>query len=201
MKYFISTFLFVLLIGCSHESQNQTDEKMNSNEMIYGHQLLESGFLDFADTLKRDSMKTELIESFNIYNEDNYKIIHVDAEELAEFNFASFLPQLNKMLERRKFKLIVKKADDYEKSNSILINGERIRLYTNEELENGSFLESAAKIFFKEINKQLKVHNVAELFYLLYGGNDLHVLLLTTNQHKIIAEKYKNEIKEIPYLP
>jgi hypothetical protein len=77
----------------------------------------------------------------------------------------------------------------------------RIKLYTKEALENGSFLDSAPRIFFREINRQLRDKKTTESFYLLYGGNDLHVLLLTKNQHEIIAEKYKNDSGETPYLP
>ena len=105
------------------------------------------------------------------------------------------------MLERREFKLNVKISDDYGSSNDVVINGKRIRLYTKEELENGIFGNRLQRISFKEINKQMNSQKVSESFYLLYGGNDLHVLLLTTSQHKIITEKYKGETGEIPYLP
>lgn len=88
----------------------------------YGAQLFETAFLEFADTLKLDSLKSGLINSFDIYNEDNNKIAHIDAEELAEFNFDFFLPRLNKMLEKREFKLNVQTANDYEVTNDVFIN-------------------------------------------------------------------------------
>ena len=201
MKYFVSILLFVLLIGCSQENKKLSVEKHNSNDTTYGTQLFESGFLKFADTLKLDSLKSELINSFYIYNEDNYKIVHIDAEELAEFSFDFFMPNLNKILKKREFKLNVQTANDYENTNDILINGEKVKLYTKEELDNGNFWESASRNFFKEVNKQLTSKKIEESFYLLYEGNDLHVLLLTANQYKIIVDKYKNETKEIPYLP
>ena len=201
MKYFVSILLFILLIGCSQENKKLSVEKHNSNDTTYGTQLFESGFLKFADTLKLDSLKSELINSFYIYNEDNYKIVHIDAEELAEFSFDFFMPNLNKILKKREFKLNVQTANDYENTNDILINGEKVKLYTKEQLDNGNFWESASRNFFKEVNKQLTSKKIEESFYLLYEGNDLHVLLLTANQYKIIADKYKNETKEIPYLP
>lgn len=200
MKYSVSILFFTALIACSHKNQNEANEKHNVDGN-YGQQLFESGFLDFADTLKFDSLKSELIGSFDIYNEANNRIAHIDAEELAEFNFDFFMPRLNKMLERRKFKLTVEKANDYEKTNDATVNGKRINLYTKEELESGTFWESATKNFFQEINKQLSHQNIAESFYLMYGGNDLHALLLTPDQRKIIAEKYKDEVKDIPYSP
>ena len=40
-----------------------------------------------------------------------------------------------------------------------------------------------------------------EQFYLLYGGNDLHAILLTQKQLSIIEKYYKNKSPEIPYKP
>lgn len=201
MKYLTLIFLFVFLINCSQERKNQTDEKLISNSLTYGTQLIESGFLKFADTVKHDALRTGLLHSFDIYGEDSNKIVHVDAEALAEFNVEFFLPRLNKILEKRMFTLNVQPADDYGNTNDIFINEERIKLYTKEEFENGSFWDAASRNFFKEVNKQLSREKIQESFYLLYEGNDLHVLLLTENQYKIIADKYKNDAKEIPYVP
>lgn len=201
MKYLALIFLLAFLTGCSRESKNQIDEKLNTNSVVYGTQLIESGFLKFADTLMVDALRSGLIHSFDLYNEHNNKIAHVDAEELAEFNVDFFMPRLNKILGKRLFRLNVQTADDYGNTNDIFINEERIKLYTKEELENGSFWEAASRNFFKEVNKQLSKEEIQESFYLLYEGNDLHVLLLTENQYKIIMDKYKNDAKEIPYVP
>jgi hypothetical protein len=189
------------MTGCSQENQNSNDKKQNNSKINYGTELLENGFLKFADTLKLDSLKLELIGSFNIYDESNNKIAHIDAEELAEFSFDFFLPHLNRILAKRGFHLNVKPANDIETSNDIFINEEKIKLYTKEEVDNETFWESASRIFFKEVNKQLNKKGIEESFYLLYSGNDLHVLLLTVNQHRIISDNYKQEPKEIPYLP
>jgi hypothetical protein len=194
MKYFLLIFL-VALLGCSRERRNQ------NSDMNFGKQLLDSGFLDFADASKLDSLKLGLINSFDIYDEANNRITHIDAEELAEFSFNFFLPRLNKILAKRQIELNVRAADDYDTSNDVFINSEKIKLYTKTELEKLTFWESASRNFFKEINRQLSSEKIAESFYLLYEGNDLHVLLLTVSQHKIIAEKYKSEPREIPYLP
>ncbi|MFN3406057.1 MAG: hypothetical protein ACK40G_18325 [Cytophagaceae bacterium] len=201
MKLFSFLIIFLLLIGCSNGDNNQIEDNKNINDTILGYQLYETGFLKYSDSLKRDSLKYGLTTSFDIYNEDNNKIAHIDAEELAEFSFDFFLPDLNRLLAKRKFELIVKTAHDVESSNDILINDVKINLYTKEELSNGHLWESAPKNFFKEVNRQLNAKNIEESFYLLYGGNDLHVLLLTSNEFKIIKNKYRDDSKEIPYLP
>ena len=198
MKYSVSIFILCLLIACNQKGKVEVAEE---NIALDGKQLLQSGFLKFADSLKLDSLKLDLINSFGIYDEKSYKIAHVDAEELAEFNFNFFMPRLNLMLEKRGFRLDVNTVDDYEMNNDVLINGVRIRIYTNDELEKEDFWDLASRRFFKEVNNQLKSSGVDEVFYLLYTGNDLHVMLLSDIQQKIISKYYKTNSKEIPYLP
>jgi len=164
-------------------------------------QLYENGFLKFADATQIGSLKSDLIDSFDIYSEDNNKFVQVDAEELAEFSFEFFMANLNKILEKRKFFLDVKAANDHELSHKVLINDSIVQLYTKEELEKEDFWDTAPRNFFKEVNRQLQMSQIDESFYLLYGGNDLCVLLLTEHEQKIIAEKYADDIKAVPYLP
>ncbi|MBC8882531.1 hypothetical protein H9X57_01190 [Flavobacterium piscinae] len=74
-------------------------------------------------------------------------------------------------------------------------------LYSQYDIENYTFWDVAPRRFFSKINELLKKHNSNEKFFLLYEGNDLHVILLTENQFKIICEKYEYNKSEIPYLP
>lgn len=169
--------------------------------MNYGTQLYDHGFLKYADPTKLDTLKTALIDSFDIYEDDNNKIVHIDAEELAECSFEFFMTDLNRILKKRGFELNVRTADNYEATCNILINGNSIQLYREAELADHTFWESAPSNFFKEINRQLSAAKISESFYLLYGGNDLHAMLLTESQYEIIAEKYSGNSKECPYAP
>lgn len=90
---------------------------------------------------------------------------------------------------------------DYQKTNDILVNDEKLNLYTAEELNNKTFWETGPKKFFRRLNEILHSTNSDETFYLLYQGNDLATFLLTKNQYEIIKKKYINQPKEIPYLP
>ena len=174
---------------------------MQKSDSIYGKKLIDSDFLKYAENSKIDSLKIQLKNSFDIYDDNNFKVAHIDAEELAEFSFDFFLPQLNKMLEKRNANLVVKTANDYENTNDIIINGEKLNLYTKKELDNQTFWDTAPRNFFKKINEILKAKNIDEQFYLLYGGNDLHTILLTEKQFSIISEYYKDNEKEKPYKP
>ena len=199
MKKLFLFFLTILFsLSQNAHTQNQNIQKLDS---IYGKELIENDFLKYAETSKIDSLKKDLKDSFNIYDEANFKIAHIDAEELAEFTFSFFLPRLNKMLEKRNLYMIVETTSDYEKTNNILINGEKINLYTKQELDNLTFWDTAPRNFFKKVNQILKTKNSEEQFYLLYGGNDLHVLLLTEKQFLLITEYYRENEKEKPYIP
>lgn len=167
----------------------------------YATELIDNGFLKYADSSKVDSLKMQIINSFNIYEDDNFKITHIDAEELAEFSFDFFLPTLNKVLAKREFKLTAQKLNDKDNSFDALLNGDTIQLYTQNELDNNIFWDRASRNFFKKLNELLKAKNCNEQFYLLYGGNDLYTLLLTDKEFSIISDYYKDNDKQRPYKP
>src|SRR5690606_4063353 len=205
MKQLTILLFSIFLISCNQKAQTQSNSKPNMNmeksDSIYGKKLIDNDFLKYADNSKFDSLKTQLISNFDIYNDDNLKIAHIDAEELAEFSFDFFLPQLNKILEKRNVNLTVKSADDYEKTNDVIINDEKLNLYTKKELDNQTFWDTAPRNFFRKVNEILKNKNIDEQFYMLYFGNDLQTILLTDKQFSIISEYYKDNEKEKPYTP
>jgi len=172
-----------------------------SDKKNYATELIDNGFLKYADSSKVDSLKTQLTNSFDIYEDENFKIAHIDAEELAEFSFDFFLPTLNRILAKRDFSLSAQKLNDNDKSFDVLINGDTIQLYTQNELKNNTFWDTAPRNFFRKVNELLKAKNNNEQFYLLYGGNDLHTLLLTDKEFSIIADYYKDNDKEKVYKP
>jgi hypothetical protein len=172
-----------------------------SDKANYATELIDNGFLKYADSSKVDSLKIQLANSFDIYDGENFKIAHIDAEELAEFSFDFFLPSLNRILAKRDVQLSVKKLNDDDKSFDVLINDDTIQLYTQQDLNNNTFWDAASRNFFRKLNELLKAKNHDEQFYLLYGGNDLHTMLLTDKQFSIIADYYKKSIKETPYKP
>ncbi len=97
--------------------------------------------------------------------------------------------------------MAARKLNDDDHSFDIVLNGDTLQLYTQSELDNNTFWDSAPRNFFRKLNEQLSAQKIDEQFYLLYGGNDLHVMLLTAKQRAIIAAYYKQDPKEIPYKP
>ncbi len=176
MKFVIQIFLLSFcFLSCSQVKKGKDNsQQIRETENIKkcGSELIENDFLKYANQIKIDTLKTGIKNLFYIYDEETYKFVHIDAEELAEFNFDFFLPQLNKILEKRNIKLTVETAENYENTNDIIINGQILNLYSKQELENMTFWDTAPKTFFREINKILTAKNLNENFYLLYGGND-----------------------------
>lgn len=208
MKKLVLLFVVLGVISCKNVEQKtlkQVDTSQNLKSKIldkeFGEKLLEADFLKFADKTKKDSLEIQLLNDFNIYDDNNYKYVFVDAEDLAKFSFDTFMPQINRMLEKRNIKIDVEVLKDYQKSNNILVNGTVLNLYTKQDLEDKSFWEKGTSNFFRKVNKILEKNKCAERIYLLYGGNDLGVILLDEKQFEIIKERYKNEVGEIPYLP
>jgi hypothetical protein len=201
MRLLISTIIILLCFSCTRDRTAVDKQVHQTYDSTLENNLIMADFLIYADSLKIDSLKDQLKKSFDIYDDRNNKILHVDAEELAEFQFDFFLPRLNVILNKRNFNLEVKTGDNYETTNEVFLNGEKIQLYTKVELENSDFWEKASRTFFKKLNELLKKKSINESFFLLYNGNDLHALLLTDRQFNIIVDKLKNEPKEIPYRP
>lgn len=199
MRHLIPTIFLFLCFSCSPDKT--TDDANALLDNIHGNKLIAAGFLMYADTAKIDSLADQVITSFDIYDEQINKNLHIDAEELAEFQFDFFLPKLNMILSKRNFTLDVKTAENYETSNEVLLNSEKIQLYTKDDLEKNDFWDKASRTFFRKLNELLKKQNINESFFLVYTGNDLHTLLLTDDQFNIIAARFGNDPKETPYRP
>lgn len=200
-KKVIEFIACVVLLVILFASCREKGAKNGSAQQSHGAQLNESGYLKYADEKDKAKMEQELVDSFVIYDPASYKIAHIDAEELCEFSFEFFMPELTAMLSKRNFTLTAVPAKDYQASNEALINGVKVQLYTQADMVNETYWDIGPRMFFKEVNRQLKDKKIDEAFYLLYGGNDLHVLLLTPKQYAIIAEHHKDNPKELPELP
>ncbi|HVX52259.1 MAG TPA: hypothetical protein VHB48_19015 [Chitinophagaceae bacterium] len=199
MKQLPLLFSSLVFIGCNQYTQVKSDNTQQVNKSNDAAELINNGFLKYADSSKVDTLKTGLLNSFDIYEYDNFRIIHIDAEELAEFSFDFFLPVLNKILSKRNINISAQQLSSRKGFYYALINGDTVLLYTQKDVDDDTFWDKAPRHFFKKVNEILK--ESGEQFYLLYGGNDLHGLLLTDKQFSIISNYYKDNDKEKPYRP
>lgn len=202
MKKFITILLVVILLSCHKKSEtgianNISVEKPEMTDKEFIEKLIQADFFKYADS----TINLKQTDSLNVYDEITYKFARIDAEELAEFSFDYFIPQLTKMLNKRNIKLVVNKTENTEKTNEININGENVILYSKEELKNNTFWNSSSVNFFIKLNQILESKKLRERFYLIYNGNDLSTFLLTNSQYKIFIERYKSNMNEIPRNP
>src|SRR5690554_78275 len=86
MKQLSLLFFLIILFSCNQKTQTQKNN-MQKSDSIYATELIDNDFLKYVDSSKIDSLKTQLKNSFDIYDDDNFKIAHIDAEELTEFSF------------------------------------------------------------------------------------------------------------------
>jgi len=201
MRQVLLLIYILFLFSCKQNAPINSDYIVSSNKRNHAAELIEKDFLKYADSTKVDSLKMELLNAFTIYDAALFKTAHIDAEALAEFSFDFFLPNLNTILAKRNSSLTFKKSNDNYDSFEVLINGQPIQLYTQLELDNDTFWSTAPINFFRKVNTILKANDSNEQFYLLYGGNDLHAILLTDEQFFIIADYYKDNFNEKPYKP
>lgn len=202
MKNTILILFMLAMISCHKKNENEIRqnievEKPKMTDKEFMEKLIKADFFQYAEP----TVDIKQIDSLNVYDENTNKFARIDAEELAEFSFDYFVPQLTKMLDKRNIKLLVKNIENTEKTNEINVNGENIILYTKEELENGDFWNSASVNFFRKLNQLLEEKKSNERFYLVYDGNDLSTFLLTNSQNERFIERYKFETKEIPRNP
>lgn len=204
MKKLIAILVVLGLVSCN-QNQTVSKERLTKNEVNldkkFGKQLIDSQYLKYAEVSKIDSLQYGILNSFNIYEEDTNKYALIDEENIAEFTFDSFMPQIEKMLQKRKIEIKVEVPKDYVKTYSVIINSEVLKLYFDENQKEKSLIENSTSIFFKKLNEILKKNSSNEKFYLLYGGNDLGAFLLDEKQYEIIKERYRESDNEIPYLP
>jgi hypothetical protein len=200
MKPIFLLILFIsIVLGCNQpNSTHKTNIKPNKS---IEKQLIQTNFLKYAPIQEKVRLEKEIMKLFNIYDDSIYKFATIDAEELTEFSFDFFMPKINKILSKRNIQFSVKKLNQLESSNDILINSDTIQLYTANELNNNSYLESGPKNFFRKLNQLIKLKAIKEQFYLMYSGNDFSVILLTKNEFQLIKSYFQNDVSNSPYLP
>ncbi len=177
---------------------------MNILKLLSLSIVLTSSLYGWQIDVKEIEYQLKVDHCFSMDTTDFYSdlyLTHIDAEELCEFNFDFFLPELNQKLNQVGLELVIRIPSDYEDSFEIEINGERLQLFTDEEIASGRFWDSGPRNFFRRVNKILKEHNSNKRFYLLYGGNDLIALWLTESEFMLMSSENRNDKDEIPYHP
>lgn len=198
MRYLIILTLMLGSCNIRHDNKAITTTK-NQDSLV--NELLNSDFLQFTDSSKIDSIRQALFKDGYIFSSEINRYLHIDAEELAEGSFSFFNSDLTNILNKRGLEIPFSTTENFEKLHEVRINNETITLFDDKNLADYSFWDIAPRRFFEKINQELEKSKSQERFYLIYGGNDLGVILLTEKQFNIIAKINEGNTTEIPYKP
>jgi len=75
MKYLTFILSALIIMSCNQSPTKNENKNSNNLDKIFGKKLIENGFLDYANSLKVDSLKIGILKSFNIYDEDHNKFV------------------------------------------------------------------------------------------------------------------------------
>lgn len=198
MRYLI---IFILILSsCNIRHDNKAISQTKSRDFPV-NQLINTDFLQYADSTKIDSVRQSFVKDGYIFSPDINRYVHIDAEELAEGTFDFFKTDLRKILNKRGLEITFSTTKNFEKSHEVMINNETFALFDDKNLADNSSWDIGSHRFFKKINKELEKRKLQERFYLIYSGNDLGAILLTESQLNIISKINEGNTKEIPYKP
>lgn len=124
--------------------------------------------------------------------------IPLDAESLAESGMVENYNEVMEIFKQRGINLEpIEERVDYELERyEVFFKGREYEIYSN--ANDYESWGKATFAFFYIINSQLQNHE--KRFYALYGGNDLHGILLTPEEREKACASLEKKT-EWPYLP
>ena len=196
----ILILLVMIFSSCNNSKDSKTiSQTKNQDSLII--ELINSGFLQYTDSIKIESVRESFVKDCNIFKEEIYRYVNIDAEELVEGSFDFFKSDLTNILKKRGLEITFSTTENFEKFHEVMINNKTFVLFDEKNLSDYSFWDIGPRRFFKKINQELEKSKSNERFYLINSGNDLGAILLTEKQFNIIEKIYEENSKEIPYKP
>ncbi|QEE48227.1 hypothetical protein FUA48_01135 [Flavobacterium alkalisoli] len=198
---------------------NRPSAKINlSDGKKFVEKLDELGYFKYADKKDKDSLKQELITSFNPNNELvtlwdeesgaplDYRYYFCDGETLFEQGgFTEILSELQPTFQKIGLEITVTEhQEEWDTENewlnhSITINNQKYTIFKN--FKDYGWGEATQRLV-DIINDQLSKQQKEDRLYPVSGGNDGRLIFLSYKQYKYIYSIYKNpewkplEIKE-----
>jgi hypothetical protein len=136
---------------------------------------------------------------------DESRLVHADAEELAEGGFGEFLHEMAPLL--NKVGVAAPNVDEqYGDQYIVALGARRATIWSHQDLVHDSthqgYLWGIAGVrSFQLVNDLLASNHSTERIYAVYGGNDLFAFLLTPELFDLIATHPRATKKDLPYVP
>lgn len=214
----ITILLLAIIVGLwifktkeqSKKMTQQENTSSNNKEEVekFVTQLEELGYFKYADNSDLDSLKANFIKEFeptaeltSIWDDNSnlpkdYRYYFCDGEAIYEQGgIIELLKELSIVFEKMNFKCNItnhlEEWDEKDKwlNHKLTINGTEYIIFKNfKDYGWGEATFRIAQILNKEFTKQ----NIDEQIYLVNGGNDCRLALLTKEQYELIYKTYKD---------
>jgi hypothetical protein len=159
---------------------------------------------DKAQALKQEFERKGWLGIFG----DSHRLFMADAEDLAEGGVGQFLREVAPFLAAQGVKLPTIEEDTSEDGYVVRVGGVAHQMYDAADLERDSSGEEGGLIWglsavrgLRIVDQLLAAAGSAERAYAINGGNDLFVLFLTPELHRVIMEQPDASRHDGPYLP
>lgn len=192
-----------------YEEKAKTCENHEAEKFVM--QLDELGYFKYANSSDLDSLKANFINEFDPESEltsvwdDNtnlpkdFRYYSCDGEDVyEEGGIVELLKDLKPAFEKMNFKCdITNHFEEWDEKNKwlnqkITINGTEYIIYKNFKDGYGGWGETPFRIA-QILNIELKKQNIDEQIYLVNGGNDGRLAILSNAQFELIDKTYKDE--------
>lgn len=191
----------VLVYKSKKKAAIKLEQNLRAKEFV--QHLDDLGYFKYAAVTDRKSLKDHLIDVFpygiidTIYIENtcfpkDYRLYICDGESVFEQNgITTLLEELESVFAKMEFKCEI--TDHYEECNdngldhNITINATRYIIFNH--FNDYGWGEAVYKIA-QILNIELKKQNIDEQFYLINGGNDGLLVLLSYDQFQLIDKSF-----------
>ena len=162
------------------------------------HTLRELGMWDDADPAELESEFNTMIAKQNIWLVDSPRFIMADSEEFAEGGIGEWLDEFRDVLAKYGFTFQSHQDHCDETGYQFELDGNRHRVYTEQQLQNENIWEIATRSVQQMINTQLRSKGIENRAYLFYGGNDGQFAMLTPQMADAMIDSSLIEKRELP---
>ena len=148
------------------------------------------GFYRFDDPLVAQNAKARAVSNGWFFFEPTIRgPYHADAEGLTEGDVLDLLRRVKPFLETQGV-LLERLDQDFTVggSYSVTVNGVEFLLYTEDELDVEDIWALTTQRVLRILNTLLEQYQSDERAYILYGGNDTHIVFLTPPMQELISK-------------
>lgn len=162
------------------------------------HTLRDLGMWDDADPAELASEFDHMIAKQNFWLVDSPRFIMADSEEFAEGGIGEWLDEYREVL--AKYGFTFQSYEDHcdESGYDFELDGDRHRVYTEQQLQSENIWEIATRFVQQMINTQLRSKGIEIRAYLFYGGNDGQFAMLTPQMADAMIGSGLIEKNELP---